>query len=265
MSALFTLHEGASPLILSFPHSGTRIPEDIAQNLTPAGRAVADTDWHVPRLYAFARALDVTWIEAKLSRYVIDLNRAPDGAPLYPGQQTTSLCPHESFTGEPLWQQGRAPDEAETARRLQRYFTPYHDALTAQIDRVKARHGYAILYDCHSIRGTIPRLFDGALPVLNLGTNSGRSCDGGLQNAVETQMAQHPFSQVSNGRFTGGWITRHYGRPEAHVHALQMEIAQHAYMDEAPPWRWDAQKAARLQQALRAIVKTVLDWPARPA
>ena len=260
MSALFDLHEGASPLILSFPHSGTHMPQDIAKTLAPSSKALEDTDWHVPRLYDFAKALDVTWIEARVSRYVIDLNRDPGGASLYPGQTTTALCPLESFAGETLWQQGLAPDEAEIARRKTHFFAPYHDALAAQITRVKARHGFAILYDCHSIRGVVPGLFEGELPTLNLGTNKGQSCAEGLQKMVETVMAKGPFSQVSNGRFRGGWITRHYGRPHENVHALQMELAQRAYMDESPPWRWNAAPATRLQETLGAIVDSILEW-----
>ena len=263
MSGLFELHEGQGPLILGFPHSGTHIPDDLARKMSPAGRAMADTDWHVPRLYDFARALDASWIEAKTSRYVIDLNRDPDGASLYPGQATTGLCPLESFAGEPIWQEGHAPDEAEIARRKQDFFWPYHQALAAQIARVKARHGYAVLYDCHSIRGAVPRLFEGALPDLNLGTNGGRSCDSRLQTVVCDVLAAAPFGHVLNGRFRGGWITRHYGAPGQNVHALQMEIAQRAYMDEAPPWRWSEARAARLQEVLHAVLGAVMRW--RPA
>ncbi len=260
VSALFTLHKGASPLILSLPHSGTHVPQDIARNLSQTGRALADTDWHVPRLYAFARAVDVTWIEAKTSRYVVDLNRDPGGASLYPGQASTGLCPRLSFAGEPLWQQHCAPDAEQIAQRKEAFFAPYHAALAAQIERVKARHGFAILYDCHSIRGTVPRLFKGTLPDLNLGTDNGQACDASLQSAVEQVMAAAPFSHVSNGRFRGGWITRHYGRPQEGVHALQMEIAQRTYMDELPPWRWNAHKAELMQECLSAVLDAILAW-----
>ncbi len=260
MSDNFYLHEGVSPLILSFPHSGTALPDSITKTLTTEGQELADTDWHVPRLYDFAKAMDVTWLEARFSRYIIDLNRDPSGVSLYPGQKTTELCPLDTFNGAPLWLDGCAPDEQEIALRKQLYFAPYHAVLKAQIARVKAHHGFAVLYDCHSIHGTIPRLFEGDLPVLNLGTDQGRSCAGELQGVIGNIMQNSPYAQIINGRFRGGWITRHYGRPGRDVHAVQMEIAQHAYMDETPPWHWQEKRAAALQKMLEEILNAVLEW-----
>lgn len=261
----FELLEGKSPLILSFPHSGTDIPRDIAQNLTPEGLRMTDTDWYVPRLYHFARAMDVTWLEAKISRSVIDLNRDPDGASLYPGQNTTALCPVDNFDGVALWQDGAAPDTFEIARRKQLFFTPYHDILTAQIARIKARHGFAVLYDCHSIRGTVPRLFAGDLPALNLGTFQGKSCASDVQGTIAKAMQESPFSHVINGRFCGGWITRHYGRPGENIHTVQMEIAQSTYMHETPPWEWQTDRALKLQVTLENVLGAVLAWAAARA
>ncbi|PHS28268.1 MAG: N-formylglutamate deformylase [Robiginitomaculum sp.] len=261
----FDLFEGDSPLILSFPHSGTDIPGDIARGLVSKTQALADTDWYVPRLYGFARDLGVSWVEAKTSRTVIDLNRDPDGHSLYPGQTTTGLCPLESFDGVPLWQKGEGPTGAEIERRKNTHFILYHKAISDQIARVKARHGFAVLYDCHSIRGTVPRLFDGDLPVLNLGTNSGQSCAPDLENRVGGMMARCSYTHAINGRFKGGWITRHYGRPDESVHALQMEIAQHAYMDEAPLCVWHDDRAQGLQNALNDVLETIVDWAARHA
>ncbi len=258
--SLFKLIEGQSPLILSFPHSGTHIPADIALHLNETGQTMADTDWHVPRLYDFAQSMDVTWVEAQYSRYVVDLNRDPAGASLYPGQATTALCPAESFDGAPLWQMGQVPDEREVARRKDLYFTPYHRGLAAQIERTKDTHSFAVLYDCHSIRGAIPRLFDGDLPVLNLGTYEGRSCAPELQDVVGAAMAQGAQANVVNGRFKGGWITRNYGRPDENVHAIQMEIAQHAYMDETPPWQWREDRAQGLQKTLKDVLNSILKW-----
>ncbi len=255
-----SVHEGQSPLILSFPHSGTTLPQDVAGKLNAHGRSLPDTDWHVPKLYGFARDLDVTWVEAAFSRYVIDLNRDPTGVSLYPGRTTTALCPQQSFDGQPIWQEGKAPDEKETARRLERYFLPYHQALAAQIGRVKARHGFAVLYDCHSIKSHIPALFEGALPVLNLGTNDGCACTPKLENRIADILATAPQSMVVNGRFKGGWITRHYGKPRTNVHALQMEIAQSAYMDEGPPFTWQANRAKGVQETLKPVLAALADF-----
>jgi N-formylglutamate deformylase len=257
---LYSCIEAASPLILNFPHSGVYLPPRIASCLTQTARALPDTDWHVPRLYGFAQALDVSWMEARVSRYAIDLNRDPKGASLYPGQATTALCPLQGFSGAPLWKAGCEPDEQEITERKNRFFTPYHAALEAQIERVKAVHGFALLLDCHSICGTIPRLFDGALPTLNLGTHSGQSCAPALQSRIARILQQSPQTHIINGRFKGGWITRHYGKPQHAVHVLQMEIAQHAYMDEKPPFTWQGHKAVQLQETLKQIVTSLLEW-----
>ncbi|PHS22839.1 MAG: N-formylglutamate deformylase [Robiginitomaculum sp.] len=257
---LFELVEGITPLILSFPHSGTEVPKDIAQNLSPAGQGLCDTDWHVPRLYGFARDMEVTWLEAKISRTVIDLNRDPSGASLYPGQTTTGLCPLETFDGEALWQVGKVPDADEVERRKEMYFEPYHQAMAVQIARIKARHGFAVLYDCHSIRGTVPRLFEGELPSLNLGTDQGKSCASTLAQKLSGVLAHSPHSHVVNGRFRGGWITRHYGCPKDDVQAVQMEIAQREYMEEQAPWTWRDKRASNLQSTLKGILGAVLQW-----
>lgn len=254
---IVTVTRGQSPLILSMPHPGTGLPPEIAAALTARGRAVEDTDWHMRQLYAFTEPFQPSIVEAGLSRYVIDINRDPSGVSLYPGQATTELVPTTTFDGTPIWES--APDAAEIERRRERYFQPYHDALSAEIARVKEQHGFCLLWDCHSIKSVIPRLFPGTLPTLNLGTNSGTSCAPSVQQAAEAALAMSGFSHVSNGRFRGGWITRHYGQPDRHVHAIQMEIALSAYLaSEAPPWRFDAAKAARLQADLSTIIAAAL-------
>lgn len=255
---IVTVTQGSSPLILSMPHPGTGLPAEVAATLNAAGLAVGDTDWHMRQLYAFAERFKSSVVEAGLSRYVIDLNRDPSGVSLYPGQATTELVPTTTFDGEPIWT--KAPDEAEIARRRDAYFQPYHAALAAEINRVKAAHGFCLLWDCHSIKSVIPRLFPGTLPVLNLGTNSGASCAPEVEAAAVKAMAGQPFTQIVNGRFKGGWITRHYGQPSQHVHAIQMEKALSAYLtDETPPWAFDAAKAAKLQGALSAIIEAALE------
>jgi N-formylglutamate deformylase len=257
MTDIVTVTRGQGPLVLSMPHPGTGLPGEVQATLNETGRAVPDTDWHMRQLYAFAERFQPTVVEAGLSRYVIDLNRDPSGASLYPGQATTELVPTTTFDGEPIWIS--PPDAAEIARRRETYFQPYHDALAAEIARVKSQHGWCLLWDCHSIKSVIPRLFPGTLPTLNLGTNSGSACAPAVEAAAVAAMAGQPLTQIVNGRFKGGWITRDYGRPSEHVHAIQMEIALSAYItDEAPPWAFDATKAAPLQAALSAIIEAAL-------
>ncbi len=253
----FTLTEGDSPLILSMPHPGTRVPDEVWDQLNETGRQLADTDWHMRELYSFAERFKPSVIEAHLSRYVIDLNRDPSGTSLYPGQATTELIPTTTFDGEPIWL--TEPDVAETRRRIEAYFDPYHDALEAEIARVKARHGFCLLYDCHSIRSAIPRLFDGELPILNLGTNSGASCAAALEAVSAHVVKASGLGAAVNGRFKGGWITRHYGQPEDGVHAVQMEIAMRAYLaEERPPWRFAPDIAKPLQTTLSNLLETLL-------
>lgn len=248
---------GRGPLVLSFPHIGTALPDEVADALNDRGRAVPDTDWHVDRLYAGMEALEPTVLRAPLSRYAVDLNRDPEGSSLYPGRATTALCPTTTFDGEPIYLPGREPDAGETARRLAAYFRPYHEALGAALARAAAAHGYAVLVDCHSIRSAIPRLFAGTLPVINIGTDDGRSCGPDLRTIAGVGAKVSGFEQVVDGRFKGGWITRHYGRPDARIFALQIELAQRAYMDERPPRAFDEAGAARLRPALFRIVDDV--------
>lgn len=258
MSAgIVSITRGSSPLVLSMPHPGTGLPAEVAAQLNARGKLVEDTDWHMRQLYAFAERFQPTIVEAQLSRFVIDLNRDPAGVSLYPGQATTELVPTTTFDGAPIWQ--AAPDEAEIARRREAYFRPYHDALAAEIAHAKAQHGFCLLWDCHSIKSVIPRLFPGTLPTLNLGTNSGASAAPTIEAAATAAMGGGAFTNVVNGRFKGGWITRHYGQPAEHVHALQMEIALSAYLeDEAAPWAFAPGKAASLQATLSAMIEAAL-------
>ncbi len=257
--SLFSLRRGNAPLVLSIPHAGTEIPEALADVFVSGWLARKDADWWLRELYSFAEALDATIIAANISRSVIDLNRDPAGVSLYPGQATTGLCPTETFDGEPLYK-AATPDEAEIARRRETYFMPYHNALRAEIERVHALHGRVVLYDCHSIRSHIPRLFGGELPQFNIGTNDGKSCDAGLQALVEQACAASGFSYVVNGRFKGGWITRHYGEPARNIHAIQMELGCRGYMDEPLPvneanWPTALKTPAPVQPVLETILK----------
>jgi len=261
MTGFIEIHEGRSPLILSMPHCGHGLAPGLEPRLSDAGRARADTDWWIERLYGFYPELDASMVRSELSRLVIDLNRDPSGRSLYPGQNTTGLCATETFDGEAIYQVGGEPDDAEIAGRIRDYFDPYHRALSDLIARTAGRHGFALLFDCHSIRSVVPRLFDGTLPDFNIGTDSGKSCAPVFERIMTGAVRRAPeYSVVANGRFTGGWITRHYGNPAANVHAVQLELAQSTYMLEAPPWTYDEARAARLHDVLRAMLRELVDW-----
>jgi len=259
---LYDLHRGDSALVVDVPHAGTHVPPAIAEAMD-AGDAAAlpDTDWHVEKLYAFAREAGATVMVATHSRYVVDLNRDPSGVALYAGADNTELVPARTFDDVPIWRDGRAPDDSAVEARKREYFTPYHDALAGEIARVKARHGHAVVLDAHSIRSHVPRFFAGRLPDLNLGTADGASADDGLARITAGVLSSdRRFTTVINGRFKGGWITRRYGRPGEGAHALQLEIAQSAYMDESPPWPWDAARAAPLGALLKRLVAALSAW-----
>ncbi len=251
---------GSSPLVSSQPHGGTALAPEIAAALNETGRALADTDWWIDRLYApLAERFAATVVSTPISRYAIDVNRDPSGVSLYPGQATTGLVPLETFDGAPIWRPGLEPDPAEIDRRRRLFFEPYHAALAAAISRTKLRHGFCLLWDCHSIRSAIPRLFSGRLSTFNLGTFEGRSCSPSLRAAAERLLAASGESFVIDGRFKGGWITRHWGRPSEGVEAVQMELAQEAYMDEASPWTFREEKAERVRAVFAALIDTLLE------
>lgn len=254
----FEVKQGASPLILGLPHTGTQVPPHIWERLNDNGRILADTDWHIHELYDGLLA-DVTTVRATFHRYVIDANRDPSGASLYPGQNTTGLVPETDFDGKAIWRDGAGPTLEDIAARSAAFHTPYHAALTAEIERVKEIHGIAILYDCHSIRSHIPFLFEGRLADFNIGTDNGVTCDPAIERvAVEVTSAAAGYTSVLNGRFKGGWTTRHYGRPELGVHAIQMELAQSTHLStEAPPFAYDTNKAARLRIHLKDMLSRI--------
>ncbi|SEO72878.1 formiminoglutamase [Salinihabitans flavidus] len=250
---------GDSPIVLGLPHTGTYVPKEIKARLNERGLELSDTDWHIHDLYD-GLLEGATSVRATFHRYVIDANRNPARESLYPGQNTTGLIPETNFDGAPIWRDGQVPDEADIDARLETYFRPYHRALEAELTRVRDMHGVAILYDCHSIRGDIPFLFEGRLPDLNVGTNMGTTCDARVEETVYGLCrAAEGYTSVLNGRFKGGWTTRHYGRPSEGWHAIQMEIAQAAYMDEEPPWTWRAERAEPLRRLLKTILTDLAD------
>ena len=257
----FRFTPGSMPLLLSIPHAGTELPDELAGRYTASAAARADTDWHLAKLYAFAGEMGASVLEARWSRYLIDLNRPPEDTNLYPGQDTTGLCPVDTFARERLYRPGMAPDAAEVRRRLDRYWRPYHAQLQAELERLRTAHGRVVLWDAHSIASNVPRFFEGRLPDLNFGTADGKSCAPQLQDAIlRTVQGQERFSFVFNGRFKGGHITRGYGDPEHGVHAIQLEMCQCLYMDEAPPFDYRPGVAAEVQPLLRALMQAALDW-----
>ena len=261
-SPIFQFQAGQLPLLISMPHAGIEIPAQLAARMLPPALERADTDWHLPLLYDMAQDLGASTLAATHSRYVIDLNRAPDNANLYPGQDSTGLCPLDTFDKRPLYTEENLPDAEEILARCATYWLPYHVQLQAELARLVAQHGYALLWDAHSIAAQVPRFFTGTLPDLNFGTADGQSCAPGLQQALAAVLAQDAaaYSHVFNARFKGGYITRHYGQPQAQVHAVQLEMSQSVYMNERPPYAYRADLAAAVQPLLRQLLQACLHW-----
>lgn len=257
----YRFNAGSIPLLVSMPHVGTDIPDDIAAGMAPAATEKADTDWHLVKLYDFLQAMGASTLSARWSRYVIDLNRPPENTNLYPGQDTTGLCPLDTFHREPLYLEGRQPDQAEVQRRLAAYWQPYHTQLRAELDRLLAIHGKVVLWDAHSIASIVPRFFEGKLPDLNFGTADGVTCNAAMTEAI-TGVARRDarYTVAVNGRFKGGHITRFYGRPEQGVHAIQLEMCQSTYMDETAPFGYREDLAGEVQPLLRQLVQAAADW-----
>jgi N-formylglutamate deformylase len=262
-----TVTRGEAPLLVSLPHTGFDLM-GLEERFVSPWLARRDTDWWIDRLYDFAADLGATVIHTRVSRSLVDVNRDPSGASLYPGQTTTGLCPLETFDGDPLYRQGEEPSADEIAWRRETYFDPYHAALQAELARLRQKHRRIVLYDCHSIRSRLPRLFEGELPVFNLGTNKGASCDPALEALVAGRLAASRRSHVINGRFTGGWITRHHGQPAKAVHAVQMELSVRGYLREpdgkGEPGNWpvpyEAHLAEPMRETLRLILLDCLEW-----
>jgi len=254
MSA-FHFHQGSGPLLVSMPHVGLEIPDDIKENMTAVARSMIDTDWYIDRLYNFLHDMDVSILSAKYSRYVIDLNRGTDGESLYPGKKVPGLCPLQSFDGEPLYKEGYKPDEQT---RIEKYWQPYHDKISSELCRIKQKHGRAMLWDAHSIKSHVPAFFDGRLPDLNLGTGNGISAHHSLVEKLDQIIKLSPYSSALNGRFKGGYITRNYGGPKNNIDAIQLEISQITYMDEAPNINFRKDKADKLRPVLKTLIESVI-------
>jgi len=255
MRDTFTFHPGSIPLLVSVPHDGRYLPGDIASAMTAVGRAIPDTDWHVAQLYEFTQGLGAALIKAECSRYVVDLNRPADNASLYDGQVATGLCPRKTFDGQDIYTDAT---RFGVESRVEKFWRPYHEKIAETLSAFRQSHGYALLWDAHSIASRVPRLFDGELPVLNLGTWDGRSCDAGIASDIIAIAEDSSFDTAVNTRFQGGYITRHYGRPADNVHVVQLELAQRAYMDEATR-NFDDTKASKLRDTLQRMLSTFVN------
>lgn len=254
---------GTLPLLLSIPHAGTALTPEVAAGLSPAAKALPDTDWHIPRLYAFARELGASVLVGNYSRFVIDLNRPPDNQALYT-TATTGLYPETLFDGTPTFNTGMTPTVAQRAGYLQDIWQPYHDCLHQELSRLRQQYGYALLFDAHSIASHVPRLFEGRLPDLNLGTNDGASCSAAIAHQLSAVCkAQSRYDWVMNGRFKGGYITRAYGKPDENQHAVQLELAQCNYMEEGAPFDWKGERAAELQGVIQTLMTALLEEGAK--
>jgi N-formylglutamate deformylase len=259
MLKTFEIDEGTTPLLISMPHVGTVVPDDIARRLTPQAMSLPDTDWHVDRLYSFAADLGAWTIRPQCSRYVVDLNRPADGSSLYPGLRETSVCPTIAFSGAPLYAEGLAPDEAEVAARIATYWAPYHAMLNETLNALRVRFGYALLWDAHSIMSEVPLLFDGQLPDFNLGIGQGACPQIVADKLLDVAQSAAHRTAVLNGRFKGGYITRHYGAPDRNIWAVQLELSQRAYMDESRPDLGLTPEAESTRHTIREMLATFLD------
>ncbi len=257
MPEVFTFSAGTTPLLISVPHDGREIPDDITTRMSPAGLDIPDTDWHVAELYRFAADIGASLLVANYSRFVVDLNRPDSDETLYSGQVATGLCPSQTFAGENIYLDGSVVDITEKSHRISVYWRPYHEQLAQTLAALRQQHGYALLWDAHSIPGVVPRLFDGKLPDLNIGTFDNRSCNAVIANDVFAVATASPFSAVVNGRFKGGYITRQYGEPAAAVQAVQLEIAQHSYMNESTR-EFDETRANRLRATILEMLEAFM-------
>lgn len=257
MTDVFDFREGSTPLIVSIPHDGRMLAPGQSERMSEAGRALPDTDWHVCELYSFVDDLGASVIAASYSRYVVDLNRPSSDEALYRNQLSTGLCPKKTFAGQEIYLDGEAPDQYEQTKRVAAYWQPYHEKISATLEQFRDRFGYALLWDAHSIAREVPLLFEGRLPDLNIGTNDGLSCAPHIAATVSSAAKASRFSSVTNGRFRGGYITRHYGKPDNGIHAIQLELTQHNYMDEKN-LGYDAARAVRLVETIRSMLRAFM-------
>lgn len=258
MSLSYQLIKGRVPLLISMPHNGQEIPSDIAKKMTAQAQTVPDTDWYKDKLYDFAVEIGAYILMPKYNRYVIDLNRNPNGVDLYPGANSTELCPTTAFDLTPLYLDGYTPDKQEINRRIGLYWQPYHQAIKDTLAGMKQQFGKAVLLEAHSILSHVPRFFDGRLPDFNFGNADGKSCSENMLSRVKS-LDYSPYTMVSNGRFKGGFITREYGKPQDNIHGLQLELSQITYMNEATH-EYNESLALQVKPKLKALVECLIDF-----
>jgi N-formylglutamate deformylase len=260
-SDIFKLKRGNSKVLVSMPHVGTQLPRSLIPRMTKEAMNLPDTDWYLEELYDFLDELDVTVIAANYSRYVVDLNRSANDISLYPGSDVTGLCPTDTFYRDLIYENETSLETTEINDRLNKFWYPYHNALASEISRIKAVHGDVIVWDAHSIRSEVPRFFDGELPQLNLGTADGTTCQPVLmEKIVDIIKSNGDYSWVMNGRFKGGFITRHYAQPSMGVSTMQLELAMRSYMDESSSSPiFDNDKARGLRVILKAMMQSLLN------
>ena len=249
------------PILLSVPHCGTNFPKDIADQYKPALiDAPDDTDWFADQLYDFAADMGMTMIAARYSRWVIDLNRDPQSKPLYTdGRIITGLCPTTNFIDEPIYRDNRNEIEpAEIQRRIGQYFNPYHNKIQELLTDLKSRHGKVLLWDCHSIRQLVSTIQKEKFPDLILGDVDGTSASPGLIETVLGVLDHSTYSVRHNHPFKGGYITRHFGKPAEHQHALQLEMTKVNYMDDGEV-RYDKVRAGVIQDVLKKVFEKLIE------
>ncbi len=249
------------PLLLSIPHCGTMIPQDLRDQYKPDFiHKPDDTDWFVDQLYDFAPSLGITTISAVYSRWVIDLNRDPENKPLYSdGRIITSLCPSTNFLGEALYLDERpSVHEAETQRRLQLYYWPYHEKLDALLDDLKSEFGKVLLWECHSIRQRVPTISSEKLPDLILGDVDGESASPAIIETAYNCLKESSYSLSHNFPFKGGYITRKYGLPLKNQQAIQLEMTKINYMDDTET-SFHPNKAEQMKALLKTTLGLLID------
>ena len=254
----FSFSAGETPLLVSMPHSGLALTPQVQSGLTEKALTLPDTDWHVPEVYSFLGELGVGRISANYSRYVIDLNRPLDDAPLY-ASKTTGLFPSILFDESPVFKPACLPNKRHHQFCKENIWQPYHGKITEELECLKAKFGYAILFDAHSIAPETPMLFEGRLADFNFGNNNGEASSQKWLQAASGVVPDGTYSRVSNGRFKGGYITRSFGNPKKNIHAIQLELSQACYLkNQSHPYSIDSNKLANLQAVLKQVIKTLI-------
>lgn len=254
----FTITKSTSPkvpILLSVPHCGTQFPDELKGDFMPElAKAPDDTDWFVDELYNFASTYGIDIVSAKYSRWVVDLNRDPKSKPLYnDGRIITGLCTTTDFHGNSIYKQNE-PDENEIRRRVDLYYTPYHNKIQEMLDALKKEFGKVLLWDAHSIRQFVPTIRKEKFPDLILGSSDETSAHAGLIQAALDGLGTGTYELSHNHPFKGGQITRSFGRPSENQHALQLEMNKILYMDDK-----ELQFAPDRANNVRKVLKTTFE------